>query len=217
MEIEMYTRKGKIHTLLHFLTKWIDKDRKMIRLSKDRVLEDFFIDDNGVITNKEGEVQDVYLHNRYLHFKGISVHKIQMWTKYGWRDGRKWSIHHIDEYKLNNSIHNLIFLTRSQHVALHAKNRSQETKEKLSKARLGHPSYMKGKKHSEESKRKISEANKGKTYGRIYRPWSDEERKLIGERQIGKKWYNDGVRNYFIFPEKSMPNYLEGMLKRCKK
>jgi hypothetical protein len=189
----------------------------MIRISKDRVLEDFFIDDNGVITNKEGEVQKLSYYGQRPHFKSTGVHKIQMWTKYGWRDTKNWIIHHIDEDKSNNSINNLIFLTWSEHVDFHSKNRSQETLEKMSQSQKGHPGYTKGKKLSEESKRKISEANKGKTYGRIYRPFTDEERKKVSQRQIGKKWYNDGLKNYFINEEDALPHYQKGMIKRCKK
>lgn len=91
----------------------------MIRLSKDRVLEDFYIDDNGVITNKEGEVQKFNLQQNRLRFKGVQVHKIQMWTKYGWRDGHIWAIHHVDENPYNNALKNLVYLTRSDHNSLH--------------------------------------------------------------------------------------------------
>lgn len=120
----------------------------MIRLTKDRVLEDFFIDDNGVITNKEGEVQKTYYLSGRPHFKKIAVHKIQMWTKYDWRDTKIWAIHHIDMNPLNNSIDNLVFLTISEHMRLHKK----------------------GKKLSKECKRKISESLKGNTVikGRIW-------------------------------------------------
>ena len=212
----------------------------MIRLSKDRVLEDFFIDDNGVITNKEGEVQKVYYISGRSYFKATQVHKIQMWTKYGWRDGQLWTIHHIDENPSNNAISNLVFMLRSEHMRLHRKGYSprkgkihtEETKEKI---RLGNI----GKKISEEAKIKMSKVRKGRKWfndgveeyfifseyalphyqkGRLKcKKHTEETKKKISEANKGQKWYNDGVRNYFIFPEKSMPNYIEGMLKRCKK
>ena len=177
MEIERYTRKGKIHTLLLILIKWIDKDRKMIRLSKDRVLEDFFIDDNGIITNKEGEVQQFNLQQNRLRFKGVQVHKIQMWTKYGWRDTKTWAIHHLNEKPFDNRLENLVYLTRSEHTALHNKGRCNG---------------MTGKKHSLATKKKMSKSQKC------------------------LRWFNDGVKNYFIPPQDALPHYQKGRL-ICKK
>ena len=34
----------------------------MIRLSETKVLEDYFIDENGIITDKNGIIQETYLH-----------------------------------------------------------------------------------------------------------------------------------------------------------
>lgn len=121
----------------------------MIRLSKDRVLEDFFIDDNGVITNKEGEVQKIYYYYGRPVFKSTQIHKIQMFTKCGWRDGRIWVIHHKDENILNNSISNLVFLTPSAHFSVHRK---------------GIAPWNKGKKTTEETKEKMSKVRKGRKW-----------------------------------------------------
>lgn len=186
----MYTRKGKIHTLLHFLIKWIDKDRKMIRLSKDRVLEDFFIDDNGVITNKEGEVQKIYYIRGRSYFKATQVHQIQMWTKYGWRDTKIWAIHHIDEDKTNNAISNLVFMTRSEHMRLHRK---------------GYSSWNKGKKFTEEHKKNLSEVRKGKYSG-------------SKNPSFGKIWWTNGESNLYLKIGEIPPcDYYRGMTKRWKK
>lgn len=190
----MYTRKGKIHTLLHFfLIKWIDKDRKMIRLSKDRVLEDFFIDDNGVITNKEGEVQKLNIQQNRLRFKGVQVHKIQIYTKLGWKDGKIWAIHHVDENPFNNAFKNLVYLSRADHSSLHKTGNNG----------------LKGHHHSEETKEKIRLGNIGKKR-------SEETKKKMSESQKGRSWYNDGIENYIIFPEEVLPHYQKGRLK-CKK
>lgn len=147
----------------------------MIRLSKDRVLEDFFIDDNGVITNKEGEVQEYsYYGGKRPLFKKVHVHKIQMWTKYGWRDGNIWAIHHLNENPFDNRLENLVYLTRSEHTTLHNKRKSPP---------------MSGKKHSLKTKKKMSKSQKGRT------------------------WFNDGIKNHFIFPEDAPPYYQKGRLK----
>ena len=131
----------------------------MIRLSKNKVDERYNIDDNGIIRDLQGNVQKIYINQNRLIFKGVGVHCIQMWTKFGYRDGHKWAIHHIDENKLNNNINNLIYLTRSEHTSLHMKGKqvyhSIETRNKISESLKGHT-------HSEESKRKMSEVKKGK-------------------------------------------------------
>lgn len=131
----------------------------MIRLSKDHVLEDFFIDDNGVITNKEGEIQKVSYYDKRPHFNKVAVHKIQMWTKYGWRDTKTWSIHHIDEDKSNNAISNLVYMTLSEHCSVHSKGRSP---------------WNKGDKMSEETKKKLSESLKGRTGHIKGRTWFND-------------------------------------------
>lgn len=129
----------------------------MIRISKDRVLENFFIDDNGVITNKEGEIQKIsYYGGERPYFKSVKVHKIQMWTKYGWRDGHIWAIHHIDEDKSNNAISNLVFMTRSEHISLHTKDRMPWNK--------GKPPWNKGLKLTEEYRKKLSKVHKGRSW-----------------------------------------------------
>lgn len=73
----------------------------------------------------------------------------------------------------------LIFLSTSEHVALHhkGKKRSEETKMKMSEA-------QEGKSISEETKRKISEANKGKNKGK---PHSEEWKMKISEANKGRK------------------------------
>ena len=103
-----------------------------------------------------------------------------------------WDCHHRLETKLNvsgqylkdnNLYYNrpaseLIFLTHSEHSALHknfsGKHHSEESKNKISdslKNRNGSNNPMYGKHHSEESKNKQSKTMKGKYIGRrrIYR------------------------------------------------
>ena len=118
----------------------------------------------------------------------------------------------IGEY-FNRPASELIFLTRSEHMALHntlkfkgkpswnkgkkmsdgfkqklsiaKKNISEETKRKIAAAKIG-------KHHSNEAKQKISEATKYKN--------------------IGRSWFNNGIKNVFV---KECPEgFVRGMLKR---
>lgn len=192
----------------------------MIVIGKDKTLDNYFIDENGVITDEFGTIQKTKI-NRYEWFKGARVHQIQMWTNCGWRDSKIWAIHHKDENKLNNSLSNLVYLTRSEHTILHKKGNqnnlgkhlSVEHKRKIGEKLKGenHPFYGKhhseearknmslahlGHHHSEETKIKISLGHKG-----ILR--NEETRQKISEKTKGKNtwtkgshWYNDGIKNY---------------------
>ncbi len=118
----------------------------MIRLGKDKVDERFNILPDGTIVDLNGNVQELKIHLGRLIFHHISVHQIQMWTNYGYRDTKIWAIHHLDENKLNNSLNNLVYLTRLEHIKLHKK---------------GNKNKFYGKHHTEETKRKISETLTG--------------------------------------------------------
>ena len=107
----------------------------MIRY-KDIILEDYFINPvTAIITNLKGEIQKTYIKGGRPHFKCYKVHEWQVHTHYGWKQGM--DIHHLDENKLNNSLSNLIYLTRSEHAKIHGKNMSEKTKRKLSEATKG--------------------------------------------------------------------------------
>ena len=90
----------------------------------------------------------------------------------------------------------LIFMKHSEHASLHqkGKQKSEETKKKMSESKKGNK-YNLGKKHSEETKKKLSEAAKGKHL-------SEETKKKLSEAKKGKNiwikgshWYNDGKIN----------------------
>lgn len=76
----------------------------------------------------------------------------------------------------------LIFMTRSEHMALHrkgckywlGKHFSKEHKDKLSKGR-------RGKRHTEETKQRMSERHKGKTTWNKGKHLSEEHKKRISE------------------------------------
>lgn len=54
----------------------------MIVLSKTKTLDNYFIDENAVITDKNGNVQKQCLDQGRYCFKGVKVHRILMYTFY---------------------------------------------------------------------------------------------------------------------------------------
>ena len=134
----------------------------MIVLGKDKVDESFNILADGTIVNLKREKQKIHVHHDRPVFHNVMVHQIQMWTNYGWRDGRKWVIHHKDENKLNNSLSNLIFMTRSEHSFLHFNEKSQLQKNNFYFYWKGKDSPIKGMKFSEEVRKNMSLAHIGK-------------------------------------------------------
>lgn len=56
--------------------------------------------------------------------------------------------------------------------------------------------------------RYISDDKKNKGGNKL----TEEQKNNISKAQIGKKWYNDGIRSYFIFPKDAKDNYKLGRL-----
>ena len=124
----------------------------------------------------------------------------------------------IGEY-YNRPACELIFLTPAYHRRLHhlGKNVSAETRQKMSEARKGKPSCMKGKHLSEEHKLKLSAALNGENHPLFGKHHSEETRKKISEANNGKNywtkgthWYNNGVTNILskTCPEGFVPGRL---------
>lgn len=92
----------------------------MIRY-RNEIFEDYFIDpETAIITDKNGVIQQLSLYkDGWLRFKRMAVHKIQMHTNYGYDKDK--DIHHKDGNKTNNSLDNLIYLTRKEHMSIHKK------------------------------------------------------------------------------------------------
>ena len=162
---------------------------------KDKIFPDYFIDPiTAVITNSKGEIQKIKIRDGRPVFKSMEIHRIQVHTNLGYK--KDYDIHHIDENKMNNSLSNLVYLTRSEHSKIHnkiGKKLSEETKRKMSET-------QKGKILSEETKRKISEANKG------------EKHPCYGTKF---KWINDGIQNRRCHFDESIPEgFVRGMLKK---
>lgn len=106
---------------------------------------------------------------KYLKISGKGVHDI-IWmvaTKSEIpknENGKPYEVHHIDFNPLNNSIHNLVLLSPTEHRKLHnlGSKLSEETKNKISEkikgennGAYGKPSWNKGIPMREESKQKL--------------------------------------------------------------
>lgn len=105
----------------------------MIRY-KEQVFKDYFIDpETAIITDKNGIVQEQKLHQGRLEFKGMRVHVIQAWT-YKYKEMKKIldetgdvNVHHDDRNPLNNTLSNLIPMSREAHGDLHRACAGQTT------------------------------------------------------------------------------------------
>ena len=121
----------------------------MIRY-KDKTFEQYSIcpATGDIFDTKTGEVQETYLHLGRPVFRRMKVHCIMAHTFYGYKPG--YDVHHKDKNKLNNSLSNLMYLTRAEHNSLHHKDKhpSDESRAKMSAAH-------KGKKLSEETRAKM--------------------------------------------------------------
>lgn len=78
----------------------------------------------------------------------------------------------------------LIFLRTKEHSSLHSKGKkfgplSEETRNKISEATKGRPTWNKGFPHSEETRRKMSEAAKGERNPMYGKHWM-----LVGNKRV---------------------------------
>ncbi len=123
----------------------------MIRLGKEKTLDNYFIDENGIITDINGKIQKTSIYkNGREYFKQTPVHRILIYTLFGYKEN--YVIHHKDEDKLNNSLSNLAYISRAEHASIHWKNKKRgsftvEHKIKLRKKHIGfNPIWIKGSK-----------------------------------------------------------------------
>ena len=119
----------------------------------------------------------------------------------------------IGEY-FNRPAEELIFLTHSEHSALHNTLKfkgktswnkgvphTEETRRKMSEAKKGKTR----KPFSEETRRKMSEAHKGKIF-------TEEHKQKMSKNSTGRSWFNNGIKNVFV---KECPEgFVKGRLKK---
>ncbi len=117
-------------------------------------------------------------------------------------------IHHKDGNKLNDSISNLIKITKKEHGVIHGtgnknamygKNITEEHRKNLSLSRIGEKNHMYGKfgkdapnyglKRTQETKDKISEGVRGKNNYNYGIKWSDDRKKK--QFLAVKRWWKN--------------------------
>ena len=96
------------------------------------------------------ETKEGYYAHAFYGYYGIGKRKYctlhnYIYEKYNGLIPKGYVIHHIDENKSNNNISNLQLISRKEHMDLHRKEMSEETKEKLAYEKLGNKNPMFGK------------------------------------------------------------------------
>ena len=212
----------------------------MIRLSETKVDERFNISDDGTITALDGTVQKTYFKQNREFFHAVLIYRILMYTRYGWRDGRIWHVHHIDGNPLNNNINNLQYLTSKDHASITNKGKtfSEEHKKKIGNSNKG---KRKGCHLSDETKKKLSNALKGRIkpekagFKKGVIPWnagkhlsdnikqkisisnkgkrlSNETKNKISISRKGKIFINNGIIQKLSFPDNIPEGFIKGKL-----
>ena len=200
MWLGIASRKEDYLLLPHFnFNKGKGRYSKMIKY-KDKIFPDYFIDPiTAIITNLKGEVQKTKINCGRPYFKSHKLHEWQVHTHVGYKKG--FDIHHIDGNKFNNSLSNLVYLTRSEHVKIHHKGKN-------------HPFY--GKHHSEETKLKMSAAKKGKILSEETKLKMSESRKGKNTWSANLIWINNGVISKRVQCDEDIPEgFSIGRLKKC--
>lgn len=60
---------------------------------KDEIISGYFIDENGVIYDLDGNVQELKTYGRYFYFKFVSVHQLMLNSFIGYKKGLDIHLH----------------------------------------------------------------------------------------------------------------------------
>lgn len=170
---------------------------------KNKVYENYLIDENAIIYDLEGNIQETYLYHNRPWFKSHGIHKYVMHSLIGYKENLV--IHHINEDKFDNRLINLKYMDAGEHMRLH---------------KTGKPSPNKGKKMnlSEEARQRMSDAKKGKRPPNYGKPCpqsvKDALRKANSGNTIirGRIWVNNGVISKMVYPNEIPEGFVSGRI-----
>lgn len=150
---------------------------------------DYYINDLGQFDPNHAVLSTNKRNGKILHWRKPSIHNghwyiphvgdvhVLLAKAFIPNPENKPIVHHKDFNPLNNCLDNLMWVTVSEHMEIHANNMSEITKRKISEAK-------KGKHPSEEARRKMSETKKGS------KPWTQG----AGKQPIPvEQWSLDGT------------------------
>lgn len=90
-------------------------------------------------------------------------------------------------------------LWKGEKSPLYGVPKSLEIREKMSKSQLGEKNHRYGKKMTEDEKRRRSEIMKGRPAPWSRRKHSESEKQKRIQKLVGRKWWNDGKREKFVY------------------
>lgn len=175
---------------------------------KNKVYENYLIDENGIIYDLNGNIQETYLYGNRPYFKVHGVHKYVIHSFIGYVENKV--IHHINENKHDNALSNLVYMDAGEHMILH---------------KSGKPSPNKGKKLNltEEARKRMSDAKKGKRPPSYGKPCPQSVKDALSKSNSGNTnirgriWVNDGFVNKMVYPDNIPDGFERGRIySRCK-
>lgn len=170
------------------------------------------------------------------------MHRKIFENHYGIKIPKGYHIHHIDGDHSNNDPNNLEMLLADDHAKRHgflnnfimaqstaieraqAALRKPEIRQKMSqviKNSQKHKKSIEARSQNSIWRKRVIDACRVTAKTRTSSPWnkgkktgvlSQEHRRKLSAGRVGRKWYNDGDKEYFIFPQTAGASLVVGRL-----